>query len=339
MSAGSAARGAFSTLSSNLFITLPIPRTNLKGQTYIVTGSNTGLGFEASRHINKLGAEKLIMAVRSISKGETARAEILRSTGREESSIEVWELDMGRHESIKNFAARVATTLPRIDGVLANAGIMVDKFKLVGDDESTLSINVVGTFLLFALLVPKLRESAERFNIAPRYTIPNSALHYMAPLKELENNMDIFTTLNDPQKADMAGRYPLSKLLVIYACRELAEKINADGKTSLTAIIINTPNPSYCKSALAQGTQAGRSTAGRVMEKLLARSTEEGSRALVHGVVSGVQTNGEYLTNCHVECPSSSVTSAKGVRIQKQFVGVLVDKLVRIAPEVSSYLK
>lgn len=304
MSAGSAAHGALTTLFSNLLVTLPIPKANLNGQTYIVTGSNTGLGFESSRHINKLGAEKLIMAVRSISKGETARAEILRSTGREESSIEVWELDMGSHESIKNFAAHVATTLPRVDGVLANAGIMVDKYRVVEGDESTLAINVVGTALLFALLVPKLRDSAEEFKIAPRFTIPNSALHYMAPLKELEdkNGRGIFNTLNDPNKADMAGRYNVSKLLVIYACRELADKINGSAKkNSSTAVVINTPNPSFCKSALMLGTDQGNTTGAKVFEKLLARTTEEGSRTLVHGVISGPETNGQYLTNCHVQ--------------------------------------
>lgn len=243
------------------------------------------------------------MAVRSIPKGETARAEILRSTGREESSIEVWELDMGSHESIKNFAARVSTTLPRVDGVLANAGIMVDKFRVLEGDESILAINVVGVFLLFALLIPQLRDSADKFKIAPRFTIPNSALHYMASLKEVEdkNGRGIFNTLNDPKTANMADRYNVSKLLVIYACRELADKINGSAKNSSTAIVINTPNPSYCKSALQLGTEHGRTTRAKVFEKVLARTTEEGGRTLVHGVTSGPETNGQYLTNCHVQ--------------------------------------
>jgi NAD(P)-dependent dehydrogenase (short-subunit alcohol dehydrogenase family) len=303
MSAGSAAYGALTIIFSNFFVTPPIPKANLNGQTYIVTGSNTGLGFESSRYINKLGAEKLIMAVRSLSKGETARAEILRSTGREESSIEVWELDMGSHESIKNFAARVSATLPRVDGVLANAGIMVDKFRVVEGDESILAINVVGVFLLFALLIPKLRDSATKFKIAPRFAIPNSSLHYMASLKELEDKKGrgIFNSLNDSKTTNMGDRYNLSKLLVIYACRELADRINGSAKNSSTAIVINTPNPSYCKSALQLGTELGKSTGAKVFEKVVARTTEEGSRTLVHGVISGPETNGQYLTNCHVQ--------------------------------------
>jgi hypothetical protein len=39
----------------------------------------------------------------------------------------------------------------------------------------------------------------------------------------------------------------------------------------------------------------------RIMEKLLARSTEEGSRALVHGLLAGQESNGQYMSDCHVE--------------------------------------
>lgn len=305
MSASSAAHGALSTLFSNLFITLPIPKANLDGQTYIVTGSNAGLGLEASRHLNKLGASKLIMAVRSVTKGEAAKAEILRSTGRDENSIEVWELDMASYSSIKQFSAQLTSKLGRVDGVLANAGIMVDTFQVFEDNESTLTVNVVGTCLLFMLLLPKLRESADMFNISPRFTIPNSALHYMASLKELnpDEGHEIFSTMNSPKTADMAARYNVSKLLVIYAVRELAQRAN-NGSTSKSHSgkinIINTPNPSFCKSSLMQGTAAGRSKGGQTFERLLARSTEEGSRALVHGVIAGSETSGQYLTNCHV---------------------------------------
>lgn len=300
MSAGSA---AFGILFSNLFVTLPSPKADLRGQTFIVSGANTGLGLEASRHLNRLGAEKLIMAVRSETKGETAKAEILRSTGREESSIEVWELDMASYDSVKEFAARVSSTLPRVDGVLANAGIMVDTFRMFEDYESSLAVNVVNTVLLLLLLTPKLRESANKFNITPRFSIVNSALHYFASVKELDSadGSEVFTGLNDPTTADMGARYNLSKLLVVYAVRELSQRLNASANKSLPTIVVNTPNPSFCKSGLSQGTAAGRSSAGKFFEKLLARSTEEGSRALVHGVISGPETNGQYLTNCHVQ--------------------------------------
>ena len=295
MSIRSAAHGLSSTLFSNLFISLPSPHADLQQQTVIVTGSNTGMGLEASRHLVRLGVDKLIMGVRNLEKGEKAKTEILASTKRDESCIEVWPVDMDSYDSVKKFASRVAT-LPRLDAVLANAGMLTYAFSITEDNERTITTNVVSTFLLFMLILPKLRQSAEQFGIVPRFVIPNSALHYLAPLKELDvNEGEILATLNDPKTADMSSRYPVSKLLVIYAVRELADRLKSSQKP---LVIINTPNPSFCKSGLLREIE-GFGT--RMGERLFARSTEMGSRALVHGMLSGVESHGQYLTNCHVQ--------------------------------------
>jgi NAD(P)-dependent dehydrogenase (short-subunit alcohol dehydrogenase family) len=217
MSLSSAAHGASSTIFSNLFIRLPYPEGSLRQQVIIVTGSNTGLGLEASRHFVRLGVEKLIMGVRNLQKGENAKRDILNSSKRDESCIEVWPIDMDSYDSVKKFASRVAN-LPRLDAVLANAGIYTSIFNSAEGDEKTITTNVTSTFLLAMLILPKLRQSAEHFGIVPRFVIPNSALHYLAPLKELEvKEGEIFAKLNDPKTANMAGRYSLSNLLVLYA--------------------------------------------------------------------------------------------------------------------------
>jgi NAD(P)-dependent dehydrogenase (short-subunit alcohol dehydrogenase family) len=298
MAVRSALTGVRSVLVSNIFVKLPVPATDsdLSNQTIIVTGANSGLGFEASLHLSRLGVGKLILAVRTPAKGEEARTKILASTKQPQSSIEVWPIDMDSYDSIKAFAAR-ASKLPRLDGVLANAGIMTDKFALSEGNEKTLNVNVISTSLLYLLLLPKMRDSGKQTGNLCRYTIPNSALHYMAPLAELEpDKIRIIDRLNDSEKSDMAGRYPLSKMLVLYAVREFAEQSESSGKGSC---IINTPNPSFCKSNLAHESQGSRGF--RVAEKLLARSSEEGSRVLVHGLLAGKETNGQYLSNCQVE--------------------------------------
>ncbi|KAF5988825.1 retinol dehydrogenase 12 [Fusarium bulbicola] len=61
---------------------IPVPTTSFQGQTIIVTGSNTGLGLEAARHFVRLDAELVILAVRSLEKGEAAKASIEASTKR-----------------------------------------------------------------------------------------------------------------------------------------------------------------------------------------------------------------------------------------------------------------
>ncbi|KPM41846.1 hypothetical protein AK830_g4749 [Neonectria ditissima] len=330
MSILTAIHGVVSTFASNLFISLPVPQGNesLQQQVIIVTGSNVGLGLETSRHLLRLGVGKLIMAVRNPTKGEAARKELLASTGRDAASTEIWELDMDSYDSVKAFSER-ASQLPRLDGVLANAGLMTSKFSLSEGNEKTLNVNVISTFLLCLLLLPKMRESEHQTGNPCRFVIPNSAMHYWAPLGELEAVDEIMSRLNDSKKANMSGRYPLSKLLVIFVVRELAERCGSSP-------IINTPNPSYCKSELLRE-QAGFVT--NITDKLLARSTEMGSRALYHGLFAGKESHGCYLTNCHVQIPARHVTSGKGQKIQKAFLNQLTEKLEKIQPGISLNIK
>lgn len=289
--------GVGALLISNTFIKLPVPPANaeLSSQTIIVTGANTGLGYESRLHLSRLGVGKLIMAVRTTSKGDDAKKRILDETRRDEGSIEVWQIDMDSYDSVKAFAAR-ASELPRLDGVLANAGMMTTNFSLSEGREKTLNVNVISTFLLYMLLLPKMRESSLKTGNPCRYTIPNSTLHHMAPLAELDpDGENITSRLSDPDRADMAGRYALSKLLVIYAARELAARSTASGKG---LCILNTPNPSFCKSNLEHEKKDSRGF--QAFESLLARSTEEGSRALVNGLLAGDESHGQYLSDCVV---------------------------------------
>jgi NAD(P)-dependent dehydrogenase (short-subunit alcohol dehydrogenase family) len=191
-----------SFLYSQLFVKLPKPTKDFSGQTIIVTGSNTGLGLEAARHLSHLNATFIILAVRNQAKGEEAKRSILASTGRAESSIEVWILDMQSYDSIKSFCTR-ASKLPRLDAVLENAGIMTKFFKMVAGYESTITTNVIGTFLLALGLLPKLKESAEVYNMQPRLSVVASDLHFIVKFPEGQSK-DIFAALNDEKLADMS---------------------------------------------------------------------------------------------------------------------------------------
>jgi len=72
--------GAYRTFFySQLFRAPSYPTQTFVNQTVIVTGSNTGLGFEAARHFYRLSCAKLILAVRTISKGQSAKEDIVRS--------------------------------------------------------------------------------------------------------------------------------------------------------------------------------------------------------------------------------------------------------------------
>lgn len=110
----------FGLLKTQLTYHPPLVTSSFEGQTIICTGGNAGLGKDAIRQMLELKAGKIIMAVRSISKGETARQELER-TGRK-GVIEVWPIDLANYASVIAFAER-ANGLDRLDAVIANAGM------------------------------------------------------------------------------------------------------------------------------------------------------------------------------------------------------------------------
>ncbi len=186
------------------FAKLPYPTKKFTGQTIIVTGSNVGMGLEAARHFVRLEASKVILAVRSIPKGNEAKKSIENSEKRL-GVVEVWELDLAKYSSVKLFAEK-AKSLERLDVVVENAGIYTDRFEMAEEDESTITVNVVSTMLLGLLLLPKLRETALKFNKAPVLTFTGSFVHYQTSFPERKAK-NIFQGLADGKTARMKDRY------------------------------------------------------------------------------------------------------------------------------------
>ena len=186
-----------------LFVTPPYPSKKFTGQTVIVTGSNTGLGFEAVQHFVRLGAEKVILAVRTVEKGEAARKRIEESTKRT-SVVEVWQLELESYESVKAFAEK-ARGLDRLDVLVENAGIALEKFRMAGEDEATVTVNVTSTFLLALLLLPKMQETSVKYNTKPRLSVVSSEVHFVSPFHERKAD-NIFDELNRDETTDMFQR-------------------------------------------------------------------------------------------------------------------------------------
>lgn len=93
---------------------------DLKGKTILITGGNTGLGFEMARKVVRRGA-KVVLGVRSISKGNTAKADLQKEV--EGSDVTVEQVDMTDFESIKVFTERIGSTIKKLDVVIPNAGV------------------------------------------------------------------------------------------------------------------------------------------------------------------------------------------------------------------------
>ncbi len=154
---------------------MPYPTADFSGQTIIVTGANVGLGFEAARHFVRLGAAKVILGCRSPAKGEAAKEKIKQST-KGDGIIEVWQVDLSSYESVHQFCAR-AEKLDRLDAVVENAGVATPTYEEFEGMESTITVNVISTFLMALLLLPKLRAVALKYNFVPHLTIVASDAH------------------------------------------------------------------------------------------------------------------------------------------------------------------
>jgi NAD(P)-dependent dehydrogenase (short-subunit alcohol dehydrogenase family) len=182
----------------NQYTDLPVPEppANIKDATYIVTGANTGLGYECTKHLFRMSAKRIILAVRTPSKGEAALAKIRSETGRKDVG-EVWELDLTSLDSVETFAKRV-NKLDRVDALIANAGVVMTKFQLVENIESSVLVNVVSTMLLAFRVLPKLQELASNLGIQTHLVIVSSNTAFQPDMKDHLEQLpgDIFDALS-----------------------------------------------------------------------------------------------------------------------------------------------
>lgn len=266
---------------------------SLEGKCAIVTGSNTGLGFEASRQLLSLGLSHLVMGVRSLEKGNAAAAKL----GATNSSaiIEVWQLDMASYESIQSFVVRCQERLASIDFVILNAGLSAFNFSTIEatGHETSVQVNHLGTVLLSVLLLPVLKGKSKGKE-PPRLTIVNSLTAHLCKFpnrsqRPLLNSFD--DTDITPWNAE--ERYGVSKLLPQLFLVELSQRVRPDD------VIINMVDP-----GLTKGTGLGREATGAVAVgaklffSLAGRPLDRGAATYVDAVLGhGKESHGCFLMN------------------------------------------
>jgi NAD(P)-dependent dehydrogenase (short-subunit alcohol dehydrogenase family) len=195
---------------------------DLKGKTIIVTGGNSGLGYESVKAFAAKGAE-VIMASRSTEKGEDARIEILKEYPR--GKIKVMQLDLGDLASVKSFASEFKLSYQKLDVLLNNAGIMMTPYFTTKDGfEGQFGTNHLGHFALTGLLMDLVLKTP-----GARVVNVSSGAH--------KSGVMDFTNLQyengrgyKPMKA--YGRSKLSNLLFTY---ELQRKLEAAKKDTIAS--------------------------------------------------------------------------------------------------------
>ena len=128
------------------------------GKLIVVTGANSGIGKEAARRLGAAGA-RVIMAVRTVAKGEQARAEILAR--HPAARLEVRRVDLADLASVGEFADGLAGQA--VDVLINNAGVMAPPTRMTTADgfELQFGSNFLGPFALTVRLLPLLAAAVE----------------------------------------------------------------------------------------------------------------------------------------------------------------------------------
>ncbi|KAE8553774.1 hypothetical protein EYB25_005156 [Talaromyces marneffei] len=287
---------------------------------------NLPLAISAEKCSGAVGAAKVILGCRNVLAGEEAKDRIIKDTGKT-GTAEVWALDLASYDSVKDFAKKAIAELDRIDALIENAAVASGTGKAEGHG-LCMTVNVYSTFLLGVLLLPKLKECAQQHGITPHLTIVTSNASFQVEQKWNEIKDDPLAKMEDDSLGMVS--YPLSKLMVTFAARELADLL----PVSQTGVVVNSVNPGVCKTDLSRNAPAEFRRQLAEMHEKFGRTAEDGSRTLLHGAVGGKESHGRYLSDCEIadDRLPSWVTDEDAKKAQRLVWGGLAKELEVISP-------
>ena len=208
-------------------------------RTVIITGGNSGLGFETAKKIAKDKEYRIILACRNQAKAQEAVSKLKEETGNE--NILSMQLDTASLESVRNFAKEYeSSNIGEIYALLLNAGINGMNSGLTEDGiEIVFATNHLGHFLLANLLMPYMAPNGKIFSTS-------SDMHE-SPMGKMvwEGTEALAHPTEEGQKSRQ--RYSFSKLCNLYFVYELARRFEVQG----SGIHVNAFNPGMMKTNFA----------------------------------------------------------------------------------------
>jgi retinol dehydrogenase-12 len=130
----------------------------MESKVCIVTGADTGIGFETALGLAEAGAH-VVMVCRSLERGERPRQKIIKKTGN--PNLDLLTCDLAEQTQVRHLPQQLLERYDRIDVLLNNAGIWKSKREITSDGiETTFAVNHLAYFLLSDLLKDRLTESA-----------------------------------------------------------------------------------------------------------------------------------------------------------------------------------
>lgn len=209
-----------------------IPIISAEGRVAIVTGANSGIGYETAIGLAERGAH-VILACRNMDAAEEAAQRIRKCT--RNPNVTCLHLDLSVQQSVHQFATDFMQTNKRLDILVNNAGVMAVPWQLTADGfETHMGINHFGHFSLTLLLLPTLQRT------------PNSRVVNVSSLghRWVRLPYDLNTNKNGYNRF---SAYAHSKLANAMFTRELARRLGRMGVTvnCLHPGVIHTNIPQY----------------------------------------------------------------------------------------------
>lgn len=208
-------------------------------KTFLITGGNTGLGFECASALCADRNNVVVLACRDIM-AATPAADKLRQRG---GQIEVLRLDLAKQLSILGLVAAFrARNFPPFAGLVCNAGCqsVAAPTRTAEGYETTFAVNHLGHYLLARLMLPELVQGACITFVASNVHDPKQKTGMPEP--RYDNAQAI---ANDFEPGSVAGRrrYTTSKLCNIYTTYELARRLAGSPDERLQSIRVNAFDP------------------------------------------------------------------------------------------------
>jgi NAD(P)-dependent dehydrogenase (short-subunit alcohol dehydrogenase family) len=185
---------------------------NLEGRVAVVTGANSGLGFEAARMLAEHGAH-VVMACRDVQRGEAAAERI-------KGSVAVQRLDLASLASIREAAGHIRELHRRLDLLVNNAGVMVPPYTRTEDGfELQFGVNHLGHFALTGLVLDRLLAAP-----GSRIVTVSSNGHRLGRIA--------FDDLQSERRYRRVAAYAQSKLANLLFTFELQRRLAAAGAST-----------------------------------------------------------------------------------------------------------
>ncbi|KAF3935176.1 hypothetical protein ABW20_dc0108670 [Dactylellina cionopaga] len=304
---------------------------DLTGFSVLVTGSNTGIGFENARQFLELKASPVYLGVRSIERGEEARAQLLNDPNVKKKNpdaiVKVYQVDLASFDSVAAFAKKFSE-VKTLNIAVLNAGVSFFRYVPTVDEcETVFQVNYLSNALLAAHLLPLLKSGASATGKPSHLAFVSSKMQNLTALKKdsispQENIIDWFNN-----KSNMGlDRYNVSKLLVTAFANELASKVEAAEEK----VIVNSMCPGLVATNFDTNSPLLLKYLMKTVRSVMARTPSEGARALTLAAVTGVEGNGKYYSDGKDTPPAPYLLTEEGKAFQKKLWGQTIERLQKV---------